>query len=153
MKKWMISLAAAVLAVGVVFPAAAQNTGAAGAAQKPAAGAAAKKANRQRGGRMGAALAKLNLTADQKTKIQAIQQDARVEGRKLKQSGVTGEALKAKRREMGKKNIERIMAVLTADQQKALKAEMAKGRGAGKAAGKGKAAKTAKKAASAAPAK
>jgi len=143
MTKWLMTLGAALLAVALVVPAAAQDQGNKGAEKKP--GAAAKKGAKgaKGGGKMKAVMAKLNLTADQKSKIDLILKESREETKKLRASNATPEEKKAKGRELRKQSTDKIMAVLTPEQQKLAKEEMKKN--AADAKGKAKAKKAASK--------
>lgn len=135
MKQWMTTLAAAILTLSVAMPLAAQNEAKPG--EKPAAKGAKGAAKGKRHGRFAAALGKLNLTADQKSKIDAIVKDQRAEAKSLKGSGAAPDELKKKRRDLNKQTMGKILAVLTPDQQQQFKDELKKGRAKG-AANKGK---------------
>ena len=149
MKKWIITLAAAALTVALAMPASAQKSEAgATTAKKPGAAAGAKGQGKKGGGKMRALLAKLNLTAEQKTKIQDIQKASREETKKLREGGQPSPENKTKLKELRKQTTDKIMAVLTPEQQKTLKEEMKKAAPASAAKGK----KKGKKAAAAAPA-
>jgi len=142
-------LAAAMLALGLALPVLAAPESAKPAAKpagKPAA-AGPKKPRRQGGGgmkRVQEALEKLNLTAEQKTKIQALMADVRARGKKLRESTATAEEKKAQRQALGKEVRTRLAAILTPAQQKQLKEMLAAAAKQAKQARQAKAAKNGK---------
>ena len=138
MKSWITKLAAAVL--GLSLAAAVCAAPEAGAPKKPG----QKGAKGQNAGgphRLQAALAKLNLTTDQKTRIDKLIADSRAENKKLRTAAGTPEEKKAKRREAGKAFRQKLNAILTPAQQAQLKEAMPKRPAGAKAPKPGKAAK------------
>jgi Spy/CpxP family protein refolding chaperone len=122
------------LALGLACPALAAAQNNAGAKPKPG-------ASQRRGGglrRFDAALAKLNLTTDQKAKIKKASDDAKAKTRAIRQGPGTPQEKRPKTREVMKSFRETLNAILTPEQKKQLRAEMAKDRpaGAGKAGAK-----------------
>lgn len=122
MKRWITALAAGVLALSVFAPTAAQ---AAEQAPKPARG------QRAGGGkRLQAALAKLNLTAEQKPKVDAAVKATSEEMKKIRQGAGTPQEKRPKLREAQKGLITKLQSILTPEQQNQLKAEMGAKKGA-----------------------
>jgi Spy/CpxP family protein refolding chaperone len=97
-------------------------------------GRPARTVRKQHAGRMMAALERLNLSPEQKTKIHAIRMRQREEVRALRRSSGDRQALKGRMREMKTKYRAEIMGVLTREQQARLKAEVKKARAARKSA-------------------
>ena len=126
MKRWMFTLAATVVGISLASAsAAAPPTGTTPA--KPGQKAGARK-QRQPGGmkRLETALAKLNLNADQKTKVDKLIADAKADGRKLRTAQGTPEEKKAKRRASSKAFRQKLNAILTPAQRTQLRASMPK---------------------------
>jgi Spy/CpxP family protein refolding chaperone len=97
-------------------------------AQRPA-----KAAGKHRGARMTAMLERLNLSAEQKARIQTIRTRHREEMRSLRQqSSGDREALRGRIRELKTKHRAEYMAVLTPQQQQQLREEIQKARAARK---------------------
>lgn len=94
------------------------------------------KAGSQKAGRMAAAFERLNLTAEQKARIQAIQSRRRAEVRSLRQSGGDKAARQGRMRELKAKYRAEIMGVLTREQQAQLKEARKKARAGRKGAEK-----------------
>jgi Spy/CpxP family protein refolding chaperone len=135
MKRWMSALLLSALCVTLTVPALAQGTTA------PEKGKAKAGARGNRGNRMQALMAKLNLTAEQKTKLKAAQDANRAEVQKIRQAPGTREEKRPQMREARKAFMQKVNSILTAEQQKQLKEEMAKARAARGTRGTGKAAK------------
>ena len=119
MNRWITQLAA--VAVGLSLTTAAYAAPEAGAAPKKPGQKGAKGQKAGGGKRMEMALAKLNLTPDQKTKIDKLIADSKAEGKKLRTAEGTPEEKKAKRREAGKAFRQKLNAILTPAQQAQLK--------------------------------
>lgn len=135
MKRWMNILAASLIALSVSVPAFSAPDAAAPAA-KAQAGKPGKGKGRAGGGfkRMDDALAKLNLTAEQKPKVDAAIKDAKAEAKKIRESGGTPEEKRPKMRELQKGLRDKLQAILTPEQLKQLKEATARKRdGAGAA--------------------
>ncbi|MGV3720502.1 MAG: hypothetical protein ACO1SX_06280 [Actinomycetota bacterium] len=123
MKRWITLLAAGALALCVTAP-----TLAAPAAEKPAAPKAAK--GKRAGGmkRFEAALAKLNLTAEQKPKVDAAVKTAQAESKKIREGAGAPQEKRPKMREVQKGLQTKLRAILTPEQQKQLKEALAASR-------------------------
>ena len=101
------------------------------AAPEPGARRPAKAARNRPAGRMMAMLERLNLSAEQKARIQAIQARQREEVRSLRQqSGGDRQAMKSRERGLRSKYRAEVMAVLSREQQAQLKADLKKARAA-----------------------
>lgn len=135
MKRWINVLAVSLIALSVSAPAAQ-----AGQAQ---AGAARKGKGRAGGGfkRIEDALAKLNLTAEQKPKVDAAIKAAKDEAKKVREGAGTPEEKRPKMREVQKTLREKLQTILTPEQQKQLKEATARKKNAAGAAGSAKPAK------------
>ncbi len=120
--KMFRTVAGAVLALAIAAPVF--------TAAHPAAAAQKQAGKGQRGAggprRVMAILEKLNLTADQKTKIKDAGAAYRAEAEKLK--GLSDEERKTKNRELGKGFRDKLNSILTEDQKKQLQEEMKKAR-------------------------
>ncbi|MBM3460103.1 MAG: hypothetical protein FJX77_16405 [Armatimonadetes bacterium] len=125
MSRWTKSLTAGLLAATVALPVL-LTAGPVGAFQKPAAGQ--KPPAGQKGQRAGGGLAriaeKLNLTPEQKTKVEALLKEQRDDRQKLR------DLPPAERREKARANAQafrsKLNAILTPEQQAKAKEEMAK---------------------------
>jgi periplasmic protein CpxP/Spy len=80
------------------------------------------------GGRLQAALAKLNLNADQKTKIKAVTDDSEAQLKKIRDGQGTPEEKREKSRPIMQNTREKVMAILTPEQRKQLEAELGSAR-------------------------
>lgn len=127
MKRWMITLAAGVMAASLVVPALAAP-GAPGAGKQARQGAQGRKGGQRGMKRLQGALAKLNLTADQKTKIDALSEATKAEVKKIQAGSGTPEEKRPKMRAAMRAFREKLNAILTPEQQKQLREEMQKGR-------------------------
>jgi len=145
MKRWINILAASLFALSVSAPAFSAPAATAQAGQAQAA-KPAKGKGRAGGGfkRLDAALAKLNLTAEQKPKVDAAVKTAKDDAKKLRESAGTPQEKRPKNREIQKTLREKLMAILTPEQQKQLKEATARKKDAAGAAGAAKPAKPAK---------
>jgi len=144
MKRWINVLAISLIALSVSVPAfAAEAAAPAGQAQAAKPG---KGKGRAGGGfkRMDDALAKLNLTAEQKPKVDAAIKAAKDEAKKIRDSGGTPEEKRPKMREVQKSLREKLQAILTPEQQKQFKEATARKKDGAGAAGAAKPAKPAK---------
>jgi hypothetical protein len=125
MKRWILTLAATVVGISLASGSmAAPPTGKTTA--KPGQKAGARK--RQPGGmkRLETALAKLNLSADQKTKVDKLIADAKADGKKLRTAQGTPEEKRAKRRASSKAFRQKLNAILTPAQRTQIRASMPK---------------------------
>jgi Spy/CpxP family protein refolding chaperone len=140
MKRWINALAVSLIALSVSVPAFSAPAAQAGQAQ---AGAPRKGKGRAGGGfkRMEDALAKLNLTAEQKPKVDAAIKAAKDEAKKVREGGGTPQEKRPKMREVQKTLREKLQTILTPDQQKQLKEATARKKNAAGAAGAAKPAK------------
>jgi Spy/CpxP family protein refolding chaperone len=138
-------LAASLIALSVSVPAFSAPEAAAPAAQAQA-GKPGKGRGRAGGGfkRMDTALAKLNLTAEQKPKVDAAIKSAKDEAKKIREGAGTPEEKRPKMRELQKNLRAKLQAILTPEQQKQLKEATARKRDGAGAAGAAKPAKAAK---------
>lgn len=115
MKKLALSLVVATAALGLAASSFAQQPGPRGAGQRQQGGM------RRMGGMNNEILAKLNLTADQKTKIAALQKKSRekmMELRKDFQPGGDRSAMRTKLQAMQKENRAELQKILTPAQLK-----------------------------------
>lgn len=115
MNRWIKILAAGVLTLTVAAPVLVVSaTPAAAQAAKPA-----KGKGKGAGGfkRLEAALAKLNLTAEQKPKVDAAIKEAKDSAKKLADAGGTPQERRPKMREVQKTLREKLTAILTPEQQ------------------------------------
>jgi hypothetical protein len=151
MNRTVSTLTAAILALGLAFPLLSPAYGQ-DAPAKPAAGAKAKKGQKgQKGKRAGgmkkldAALAQLNLTADQKPKVDKAKAELRAEVKKANES-TDPEEKKSKNVAARKAFRQKLGGILNADQKKKLAELMPKRKKGAKGA---KAAKAGAKAAKA----
>lgn len=141
MKRWINVLAASLIALSVTVPAITAPVAAQAQAAKPG-----KGKGRAGGGfkRLDDALAKLNLTAEQKPKVDVAVKAAKDEAKKVRESGGTPEEKRPKMREIQKNLREKLQTILTPEQQKQLKEATARKKDAAGAAGAASAAKPAK---------
>lgn len=140
MKRWINVLAASLIALSVSVPAFAAPAAPAGQAQAAKPG---KGKGRAGGGfkRLDDALAKLNLTAEQKPKVDAAVKTAKDEAKKVREGAGTPEEKRPKMREIQKNLREKLQAILTPEQQKQFKEATARKKDAAGAAGAAKPAK------------
>ncbi|MFN3651501.1 MAG: hypothetical protein ACK47B_18150 [Armatimonadota bacterium] len=120
MNRWMTTLAAGALALSFTGSALAQAP--AKPAQKPAAQDGQRAQRGQRGqARLKAALDKLGLTADQKTKVDALMKNQAAEMKKLREAPGTPQEKRPKMREAAKQFRSKLEAILTAEQKTKLR--------------------------------
>lgn len=121
MKRWMTSISAALLGLSL----------ATGSLAAPATAPAKPGVQGQRRGggpvkRFEAALAKLNLTPDQKTKVDKLMADTKAQALKVRQGAGTPEEKRTKSRELMKGFRAKLNAILTPEQEAKLKEAMPK---------------------------
>jgi Spy/CpxP family protein refolding chaperone len=144
MKRWINVLTISLIALSVSVPAfSAPAAAQAGQAQAAKPG---KGKGRAGGGfkRLDDALAKLNLTAEQKPKVDAAIKAAKEDAKKIRDAGGTPEENRPKMREVQKTLREKLAAILTPEQQKQFKEATARKKDGAGAAGAAKPAKPAK---------
>jgi protein CpxP len=112
--KWMAGVLGAALAIGV--PVFAQNTADSG--QDNAQSQSAPKGYRHHGNRMQKLSQELNLTADQQAKMKPIFQQARAQGKTIREdAGLTKDQKMAKMKELHENTIAQLNGILTPEQQ------------------------------------
>jgi Spy/CpxP family protein refolding chaperone len=129
MNRWIKVLAASVLTLTVAAPVLVVDA-------RPALAQAAKPAKKKGKGaggfkRVETALAKLNLTAEQKPKVDAVITAAKAEAKKINEGTGTPEEKRPKLRGLQKQTREKLAAILTPEQQKQLREATARKKGAG----------------------
>ena len=129
MKRWINALAVSLIALSVSAPAFSAPAAQAGQTQAAKPG---KGKGRAGGGfkRIEDALAKLNLTAEQKPKVDAAIKAAKDEAKKVREGAGTPEEKRPKMREVQKNLREKLQTILTPEQQKQLKEATARKKGA-----------------------
>lgn len=125
MKRWITALAIGLLAISVSAPILAAPGSAKPSATK------AKKDRRSAGlKRFEAAIAKLNLTPEQKPKVDAAVKAAVAEGKKIREGAGTPEEKRPKLRQAQQALTTKLMAILTPVQQMQLRDAMEGGKAA-----------------------
>lgn len=147
-KRWIGGVVAGLLAISLALPGMAEET--AKPAAKPAAAGAKPGAKRGRGGgarRYKQILEKLNLTPEQKPKVDKLVKDLQADLKKLREAPGTPQEKRPQIQARQKEFRAALDKILTPEQQATLKEELAKARkanGAGKKPGAKAAAKPAK---------
>ena len=139
-KQWMTLVAAGVVALGLSLPVAAQEQGTP-TTTKPGTAAPGKPGKPRKPGKPGtgkpgargvkaveAALAKLDLTPEQKGKTEALIGDTQAQAKAIRKGGGDPAEKRAKQKELNQGFMTKLNAILTTEQQAKLKSTLAEAR-------------------------